>query len=141
MVRQRKMARRLLVQALYQWQMTGADLQQIESEFMADKDMQEADAAFFRELLHKLPQQLDRVDEVLAPLLDRAIDEVDCVERAVLRLGAYELLERLDVPYKVVLNESVELARRFGSQEGHRYVNGVLDRLASQVRATEIKGA
>ena len=90
-------------------------------------------------LLHGIPASISELDEKLTPCLDRSIESVDPVERAILRLGAYELINRLEVPYRVVINEAVELAKVFGAEQGHKYVNGVLDKLAHQVRKAEIQ--
>jgi N utilization substance protein B len=137
----RHKARRLAVQALYTWQMGGQDLSVIEADYAQDHDLAKLDADYFRELLHQVPAHLEELDAHLAPLLDRPIKEVDAVERAVLRLGAYELAYRLDVPYRVVINEAVKLAKVFGADQSHKYINGILDAAARQLRAVEVKAA
>lgn len=134
----RHKARRLATQALYTWQMAGQNLADIESEYSLDHDMTKVDGEYFHELLHKVPAHLDELDAQIAPLLDRSIDEVDGVERAILRLGCYELAHRLDVPYRVVINESVKLAKTFGADQSHKYINGILDGVAKKLRAPEI---
>jgi transcription antitermination protein NusB len=139
MQNQRRGARQSAMQAIYQWQMTRQDVAQIEQQFLAEQDTSRFDLEYFQELLHGVPSHLHELDGLLAPLLDRSIERVDPVERAILRLGAYELTHRPEMPFRVVINEGVELAKRFGATEGHRYINGVLDRLARQVRATEIE--
>ena len=131
----RKKARRALVQAIYQWQMTRAGVRQIEAEF--DDALKKADREYFREALEHVALRSDSLDGLLSPLLDRSVDALDKVELAVLRLGAYELSERLDIPYRVVIDEGVELAKTFGAEDGHKYINGVLDRLARDLRALE----
>ncbi|ROR34968.1 transcription antitermination factor NusB [Inmirania thermothiophila] len=141
MSRKRTRARRRALQALYQWQMTGQDLGEIERQFLEDEDMRDVELDYFRELLHQVPARLAELDGVLAPLLDRPIGQVDPVERAVLRIGVYELAHRLEVPYRVVINEAIELAKRFGSEHGHRYVNGILDKAARSLRAVEVEAA
>jgi N utilization substance protein B len=138
MSRKRSQARLHSVQALYQWQMTGQDVSEVERQFLAERDLSGFDVGYFHDLLHGVPGQLDRLDEALGPLLDRSIASVDPVERAILRLGAYELLQHPEIPYRVVINEAVELAKTFGATEGHKYVNGVLDRMARQVREVEL---
>ena len=138
MSRKRSQARLHLVQALYQWQMTGQDVSEVERQFLAERDLSGFDVGYFHELLHGVPARLNRLDEALGPLLDRSISSVDPVERAILRLGAYELLQHPEIPYRVVINEAVELAKTFGATEGHKYVNGVLDRMARQVREVEL---
>lgn len=137
----RKKARLLLVQALYQWQVAGADVNRIEAEFRADNDMAKVDAVFFHELLHGIPRQLVEVDGAYSSFLDRKIGDLDPVSQAVLRLGAYELLYRIDVPYKVVINEAVNLAKTFGPTDAHKYINGVLDKVAVAARQVELSAA
>ncbi len=138
MSRARTLARRFATQGLYQWQLTHQDLGEIDAQFLADQDMSRVEVAYFQELLHQVPQQLDEIDGQLQPLLDRPLAEVDPVERAILRIGAYELRSRRDIPYRVVINEGVELAKRFGASAGHKYVNSVLDKLAQRLRLDEI---
>ncbi len=136
----RRRARRCAVQALYQWQVSGNDLNDIEIQFRAEPENQKADFDYFHELLHQVPAHADELDAALAPCLDRPIPELDPVERAVLRLCAYELMHRLDVPYRVVINEGVDLAKLYGADQSHKYINGVLDRLARELRPVEQRG-
>ena len=136
----RRRARRCAVQALYQWQVGGNDLNDIEAQFRAEPDNRKADLDYFHELLHRVPAQVEALDAQLAPYLDRPIAEVDPVERAILRLGAYELAECLDVPYRVVINEAVDLAKTYGAEQGHKFINGVLDKLARVLRSVERGG-
>jgi len=135
----RARARRLALQALYQWQMAGQDLAAIEAQFLAEQDFSRADSDYFSVLLHGVPTSIDQLDEKIAPALSRPIDDVDPVERALLRLAVYELINRIDIPYRVVINESVELAKTFGADQGHKFINGVVDKLARELRATEVK--
>lgn len=135
----RKKARRLLIQALYQWQLSGADIGAIEAEFFTDHKMADVDTQFFHEILHAIPQKVVELDTSFAGYLDRSQGALDPVSLSVLRLGAYELLFRIDIPYKVVINEAVNLAKTFGPSEAHKYVNGILDKLASIHRAIEIR--
>ncbi len=130
-------ARRCAVQALYQWQLTAQSPGLIEAEFLAEEDLQKADTAYFRELVHQIPARATEIDTALDPLLDRPLAQVDPVERAILRIGAYELMQRPDIPYRIVLNEAVELAKVFGAEQGHRFINGVLDKLARGARPVE----
>ncbi|MEJ1296789.1 MAG: transcription antitermination factor NusB [Candidatus Sedimenticola sp. (ex Thyasira tokunagai)] len=139
MSKKRSQARHHAVQAVYQWQVTGQDIRDIHNQFLSEQDTGTFELDYFDALLHGIPNHLSELDEKLAPCLDRSIESVDPVERAILRLGAFELLHQLEVPYRVVINEAVELAKVFGAEQGHRYVNGVLDKLAQQVRETEIK--
>lgn len=135
----RHKARRCATQALYTWQMTGRDLNDIDEEYQLEHNMGKVDVEYFQELLHKVPVYLAELDDYISPLLDRSLQEVDPVERAILRLGTYELAHRLDVPYKVVINEGVELAKTFGAEHGHKYVNSILDGVAQKLRAVEIQ--
>lgn len=139
MSKARSMARRFAVQALYTWELSNNDLSDIETQFLMEQDMKKADKKYFKELLHKIPAKVDDLDEQITKLLDRPMKEVDPVERAIMRLGIYELKYRPDVPYKVIINESVELAKTFGAEEGFKYVNSILDGAARTLRAIEIK--
>jgi len=136
----RRKARRFAVQAIYQWQLASANLASIEAEFRTDNDMSKVDLEYFHDILHGVPREKSELDAKIQPLLDRRLDELTPVELAILRLGAYEMVHRLDVPYKVVINESVELAKTFGATDGHKYVNGILDKLAQRDRMVEIRG-
>ena len=133
----RTRARRLAMQALYQWDLSGSNLSAIEVQFLEDEDFTKADKNYFHELLHEVPARLDEVEEAFAPYLDRPVHELDPVERAVLRMACYELLARIDIPYKVIINESVNLAKKFGAEQAYKYVNGVLDKAARSLRAVE----
>lgn len=133
----RTRARRRAVQALYAWELGGNSMRKVIDDFRSEQDMQIADLEYFEDLLRGVDARCRELDAGLAPFLDRDIERVDPIERAVLRLAAYELKHRPDVPYRVVLNEAVEVAKRFGSDQGHTYVNGVLDKLARQWRAAE----
>lgn len=133
----RTRARRRAVQALYARELGGNPMRRVIEDFRHEQDMQIADLDYFEDLLRGVETHGAELDAGLAPFLDRDIGRVDPIERAVLRLAAYELKYRPDVPYKVVLNEAVEVAKRFGSEQGHTYVNGVLDKLAKQWRGVE----
>ena len=141
MSKARHKARRLATQALYAWQMSGQDLVDLNEQIRLDHDMSKVDQEYFDELLHKIPANLQELDDHITPLLDRDLDKVDPIERAILRLGAYEMVFRLDVPYRVVINEGVELAKTFGAEDGHKFVNGILDGVAKKLRSVEIKAA
>jgi len=133
----RAWARRCAAQALYQWQMTGQDPSQIAAQFLADEDLPKADPDFFQELVHQVPARAAELDAALEPFLDRPLAQVDPVEHAILRIGSYELLHCPELAYRIVINEAVELAKLFGAEQGHRFVNGVLDRLARAARPGE----
>lgn len=129
----RQWSRRLALQAMYQWQMTGQDLDEIEVQFFGDENRRKADMGYFHELLHRVPACLEELDARLSMHLDRPISNVDPVERAVLRNACYELLFRRDIPHQVVINEAVNLTKKFGAEQGHRFVNGVLDKVVKQL--------
>ena len=132
-------ARKAAVQALYQWQMTGQSLIEIERQFLEEERLKDAQKSYFTELFHGVPKNLEAIDQALSEFVDRPVDMIDPVERAILRMGVYELLHRLDMPYRVVLNEGINLAKYFGADGSHKYVNGILDKVAQQKRAVEIK--
>ncbi|MGL4317405.1 MAG: transcription antitermination factor NusB [Pseudomonas sp.] len=134
----RRVARSLGMQALYQWHMAGQSLNEIEAQFRVDNDFSGVDGGYFHEILVGVATQKTEIDEVIAPCLDRALDELDPVELAILRLSTWELRSRVDVPYRVVINEGIELAKVFGATDGHKFVNGVLDKLAPTLRAAEV---
>jgi N utilization substance protein B len=135
----RRKARHYAMQALYQWQMADNTLNAIEAEFHADNDMKNVDTQYFHELLHKVPQQLTEIEAAFGPhMQDRALTELDPVTQSLLRLSTYELMFRIDVPYKVVINEAVSLAKKFGAADSHKFINGVLDKLAAEKRQIEV---
>ena len=138
---ERRKARHYGMQALYQWLMADASLSVIEAEFRADYDFSHVDLEYFQALLHGVPAHVDELEARLEPLLDRKLDDLDPIERTLLRMGAFELAHRLDVPYKVVINEEVALAKKFGATDSHKYVNGVLDKVARELRKAEIDAA
>jgi transcription antitermination protein NusB len=138
-VAQRKRARDLLVQALYQWQVGGAAAKQVEAEFRADNG-RKTDWNFFHEALTYIAEQTSGIDELYEAYLDRDIKRLDPIESGLLRLGIYELSQRIDVPYRVVINEYVDLAKKYGASESHKFVNGVLDKAARKLRAIELRG-
>jgi N utilization substance protein B len=156
----RSLARRYVVLALYQWQLTGQNPEEIARHFFEDPEWvkevtdsllgiadgppdsgdarpREYDSELFKQLLYGVPARLKELDARLQPALDRPIERVDPVERAILRAGAYELLYSPSVPYRVAIDEAVELAKLLGAEQGHRYVNGVLDRIARATRGAE----
>jgi len=139
MSKARSLARKRAVQALYMWEMSNINLSDIDQQFVLEHDMSKVDLKYFHELLHKVPAHVDEIDNDILGLLDRAFEEIDPVERAVMRLGVYELRYRPDIPYKVVINESVELAKTFGAEDGYKYVNSILDGVAKKLRAVEVK--
>ena len=138
---ERRKARHYGMQALYQWHMAGASLTDIEAEFRADYDFSHVDLEYFQALLHGVPACVDELEETLEPLLDRKLTDLDPIERTLLRMGTFELARRPDVPYKVVINEAVALTKKFGATDGHKYINGVLDKIARELRKVEIDAA
>ena len=132
-------ARRNAVQAIYQWQMTGQNLSTIEQQFLEEERLKNAQRSYFTELFYGVPKNLDSIDEVLSEFVDRPVEKIDPVERAILRISVYELLNRLDVPSRVVLNEGINLAKRFGAEASHKYINGILDTVAQKQRPLEMK--
>ena len=136
----RHRARELALQGIYQWRVTAGDDMQIEKQIQAEKNLGRYDRELFSKLLRGALGQHADIEALLAPHLDRPLAELSPVEFAVLLLGAFELSQHLEAPYKVVINEAVELAKTFGGTDGHKYVNGVLDKLAPQLRAVEFAG-
>jgi N utilization substance protein B len=134
----RRNARRYALQAMYQWHIAGAPLDVIEAEFLTYHIDKKFDLAYFKELIHGVPEYQQELDQEITPFLTRSMQDIDPIELAVLRIATYELLKRPDVPWRVVINEALELTKTFGSVEGHKFVNGVLDRIAKKTRATEI---
>lgn len=137
-IAKRRVARTLLMQAIYQWQIAKQNLNDIEAQFQVDNDFSGVDGEYFSEGLRAIVHQVTELDEMFAEYLDRSVSELDPVELAILRLAAWEFSQRIDVPYRVVLNEGIELAKSFGATDSHKYVNGVLDKLANRLRSAEI---
>jgi N utilization substance protein B len=135
----RRNARQYALQALYQWQLSGAAISEIELDFLVHHIKQKTDLEYFKELIHQIPEQHDELDNKMISFLSRPITELDPIELAILRIGTYELAKRLDIPYRVAINEALELTKKFGSIEGYKFVNGVLDQVARQLRIEEIK--
>jgi N utilization substance protein B len=138
-------ARRAAVQAVYQWQMTGQTLNLIEQYFLDEQffleqlDDQTIQKHYFSLIFHSVPQQLKTLDTLLSQFVDRAVDMIDPVERAILRCGVFELENSADIPYKVIINEYINIAKELGADGSHRYVNGILDKVAQQQRGDEVK--
>ena len=134
---QRRKARHFGLQALYQWTLSGASAADIEAEFRIDNDFQHTDGEYFSAVLKGVVADVDALEALFSPALDRKLEELDPIERNLLRLGTFELRDRIDVPYKVVINEAVALAKKFGATDSHRYINGVLDKVARDLRTVE----
>ncbi|MED5385677.1 MAG: transcription antitermination factor NusB [Pseudomonadota bacterium] len=134
---QRRKARRLVLQALYQWLMSGSDPLVISKQYR-EETLGKVDWNYFEEVFSEIPGATQKLNESLEPLLDRELVALDPIEKALLYLGTFELANRIDVPYRVVINECVELAKVFGATDSHKYINGVLDKLASELRPAEV---
>jgi N utilization substance protein B len=133
----RSRARRRALQAIYAWQLSHTAIGKVIDQFQNEQDMEVADTEYFEDLVRGVEANLATLDQALAAYLDRDIAQVDPIERAVLRIAAYELRHRIDVPYRVVINEAIETTKRFGSEHGHTFVNGVLDHAAAAWRPAE----
>ena len=135
----RHKARRAAVQALYQWHLTQQAPGEIENHFILDHEMDDIDVDYFHHLVREIPLHIHELDDHITPHLDRRLNDVDPVELACLRIGTYEFEFHPEIPYKVILNEAVELAKTFGAEHGHKYVNAILDKVAEGLRASEIR--
>ncbi len=133
----RHRARELAMQGVYQWRVSGTDASEIEKHMQGEKNLGRYDKGMYARLLRGVLSGHVALEALLTPHLDRELSELSTVEFSVLMLAAFELSQQLDVPYKVVINEAVELAKTFGGTDGHKYVNGVLDKLAPKVRTVE----
>ncbi len=137
--RARIKARRNTVQALYEWFMTGKDVADVIAEFESDEQtLAKTDVEYFKLLLRGTIKNSDQLDLKLVDLIDRPVKELDAIERAILHIGCYELEHHLEIPWRVVVNESIELAKMFGAEQSHKYINSILDKLAKDLRSTEI---
>ncbi|WP_241645386.1 transcription antitermination factor NusB [Rosenbergiella metrosideri] len=130
----RRRARECALQALYSWQLSNNDIADVEYQFLAENDVKDVDVLYFREILTGVANNSDYLDKLMQPHLSRRLDELGEVEKAALRISLYELSKRDDVPYKVAINEGIELAKIFGAEDSHKFVNGVLDKVAPQIR-------
>jgi transcription antitermination protein NusB len=135
--RGRSVARKLAMQALYQWQLTQQTASEIKQQFLESEDSGGVDPEYFHEVLTSCIEQKDAIATAVTPFLDRPLEQLDPVESAILMIGIFELRSRLDVPYRVVINEAVDLCKRFGATDAHKYVNAVLDRAAKDLRQAE----
>lgn len=137
----RSRARRRALQAVYAMQLSGSDVRSIIGQFAHEQAHEEADLEYFEDLVRGVAAHRAELDASLQPYLDRGIEDVDAIERAMLRIAAYELQHRLDVPYRVIIDEALRTTKRFGSEHGHTYVNGVLDKAAADWRAVEVQAS
>jgi N utilization substance protein B len=134
----RRKARHYALQALYQWQISRNALGDIETQFRTEFDFSKTDLEYFQALLHGVPQHVGELERTFEPLLDRAVKDLTPIELTLLRMATFELMHRIDVPFKVVINEAVSLAKKFGATDSHKYINGVMDKLAQQLRTIEV---
>ncbi len=139
MKKTRSWSRRCAVQSLYQWQLSGGETPTTDLEYLAEEDSRKVNLKYFKQLIEQLTTKTAEIDGLISPALDRQLADVDPVESAILRVGVCELAYHPEIPCRVVINESVELAKVFGAEHGHKYVNSILDKLARQLRATEMK--
>jgi N utilization substance protein B len=130
----RRKARGLAVQAIYSWQISNNHVSDIEQQMLLDNDVNKIDVEYFKEILRGVAAHYKEIDSALTPYTERPYEDVDQIEKAIMRLSAYELKFRMDVPHKVVLNEAIELAKKFGADDSHRFVNGVLDKAKKDLR-------
>ena len=130
----RRKARALAVQAIYSWQLSQNLVTDIEQQMLLDNDVAKVDVQYFKELLLGVVEHHKDIDVILMPYTERPFEEIDQIEKAILRLSAFELKYRVDVPYKVAMNEGIELAKKFGADDSHRFVNGVLDKALKNLR-------
>jgi N utilization substance protein B len=133
----RRKARELAVQAVYSWQLSQNAVTDIEVSFISENSKRRFDIEYFQELLRGVTQNITAIDEVISPFVDRPLDEIDHIEKSILRVAVYELKFCLDVPYRVVINEAIELAKIFAAEDSHKFVNGVLDKTVKIVRPEE----
>ena len=130
----RRKARKLALQAIYSWQVSGNAIADIEQQMLVENDVNKIDVEYFKDLARGVAVNARVLDDVITPHLDRPFDEIDLIEKAILRLSCYELKFRQDVPYKVAINEGIELAKLFAAEDSHKFVNGVLDKTQNQLR-------
>lgn len=134
----RRNARFYALQAMYQWQVSQNPVTEIVDDFLINHIKKKTDIEYFKELVQSIPKKTEELDQHMTPFLRRPLNELDPVELAILRLGIYELVYRLDIPYRVSINESLELTKQFGSIEGYKFVNGILDQVAQKTRTQEL---
>jgi len=138
LAKSRSNARKKAAQALYQWHMSGSNLEDIEVQFHQEQNMEKVDTDYFHKLLHEVPANVTELDELVDKYSKRKKNELDPVEQSILRLSTFELKNCIDVPYKVVISEAITLAKIFGSDKSHAFVNSILDKLSKDLRKIEI---
>lgn len=138
-MKNRSKSRQFSVQALYSWLLTEQNVSEIEVHFISEHDMGDADVNYFQEILHFVTAHKMALIDHMEPFLSRTFAEVDPVEQAILLVGVFELDQRPDIPYRVSINEAVECAKIFGAEDGHKFINGIMDKVAGKLRAVEVK--
>ena len=141
LARARGKSRRLAMQAIYQWQMTGDNISDIKQQFFDENNMAKLDSAFFSEMVSGVASSISELDPLLEKYMSRKVESVDPVERSILRLATYEFINRFDVPYRVVLNEAVTITKEYCSENSHTFVNAVLDKVAKEIRNIEVQSS
>lgn len=136
-IKKRKHARDKVLQALYQWQMSGEDLDWIRDFYLNEQGVSSGDEAYFLELLYKIPSSVTELDETYKKFISQFEDHVDPIETNILRIATYEFQQHLEIPFKVVINEAINLAKTYGADDSHKFINGVLDPLSRQLRQLE----
>jgi len=138
-IKKRKHAREKALQALYQWQLSAEDLDWIRDHYLQEQGIYAGDEAYFLDLLYKIPSRVDELDAAYRNYVENFVDHLDPIETNILRIATYELLTQLDIPYKVVINEAINLAKKYGADDSHKFINGVLDPLCAQLRQLEVE--
>ncbi|MDH5353111.1 MAG: transcription antitermination factor NusB [Gammaproteobacteria bacterium] len=139
-IKKRKHARDKVLQALYQWQLSGEELDWIKKHYLEEQGVSSGDEEYFLELLFKIPAQVSELDEIYRKFVENFEDHLDPIECNILRIATYEFMHHLEIPYKVVINEAVNLAKIYGADESHKFINGVLDPLSREMRQLETSG-
>lgn len=128
------------MQALYQWQLSGEELDWIRDHYQQDQGVAAGDEAYFLELLYQIPPRVEELDSRFRKYVTNFVDHLDPIETSILRIATYELEQHLEIPYKVVINEAINLARSYGAEDSHKFINGVLDPLSAELRELEVAG-
>lgn len=140
-MQQRRQARFFLIQALYQWHVAHNPIKEIMLQFQLNPLFQKTDQSYFLEAMEAIAAQQEKIDGYFEPYINRKVTEIDAVELSILRLASYEMAERLDVPYRVIINEALDLSKIFGTTDSHKFINSVLDKVAHQLRQVEVSAA
>ena len=139
-IKKRRHARDKAMQALYQWQISGEDLDWIRDHYQQEQGVGTGDEEYFLELLYQIPARVDDLDKIYRKYVTNFADHIDPIETSILRIATYEFEEHLEIPYKVVINEAVNLAHDYGADDSHKFINGVLDPLSAELRKLEVAG-